>query len=39
MTRLSDDFVDIEQTLAAVIALQCLLWFAQFRCGTKERPY
>jgi hypothetical protein len=37
--RLSDDFVDIEQALAAVIALQCLLWLAQFRCGTKERPY
>jgi lysylphosphatidylglycerol synthetase-like protein (DUF2156 family) len=34
-----DEIVSVEDAVAAIVALQCLLWFAQFRCGTTERPY
>jgi hypothetical protein len=35
----SYEAVDFELTLLAIIALQGVLWFAQRRCGTAERPY
>jgi hypothetical protein len=31
--------VDFETAVVAIAALQALLWFAQRRCGTADRPY
>jgi hypothetical protein len=31
--------VDFETAVVAIVALQALLWFAQRRCGTADRPY
>jgi hypothetical protein len=35
----SNEAVDFETALIAIVALQGLLWFAQRRCGTADRPY
>jgi hypothetical protein len=35
----SDEAVDIETMVVAIVALQGLLWFAQRRCGSTDRPY
>jgi len=35
----SNDLAYLEAAVLAIAALQGLLWFAQRRCGTAERPY
>jgi hypothetical protein len=43
VTFLGDDdstgVVDLEMSVLAIVGLQGMLWFAQRRCGTPERPY
>ena len=35
----SSDVVDLGASILAIVVLQGVLWFAQRRCGTPERPY
>src|SRR5580704_6391883 len=35
----SNEVVDFETAVIAIVALQGLLWFTHRRCGTSDRPY
>jgi hypothetical protein len=39
ISETSKDAVDFETVVVATVAVQGLLWFAQRRCGSTDRPY